>query len=441
MSKLWLIIKREYLTRVKKRSFILTTLLTPLAFALFFVVIIFIFRGSSDEQKILVKDDMELLEQTMVIRNTKQANFKIDKSSSLDQLLENYKEDGYDGVLHIPVLKRIDQPRGITYYSDAQLGIVTKEFLQTQLAKRVRELNIKELNYDKAIIKKINSINVELREKSPSGEKEDKEGSAELATMMGGAMGFAIYIILFVYGTMVMRSVMEEKTNRIVEVIISSVKPFQLMLGKIIGVGFVGLTQIGIWLILIPGLYFLVFLLFGSYIDPEQMSSMNQGASSVDPDEMQFMVESVVDNLKQQNWLLIIPMFIFYFLGGYFLYSSLFAAIGSAVGDDMGESQSLTLPITIPVVLAIYIMFAVIQNPSSSMATWSSIVPFFSPIVMPARIPFDPPLWEVLLSMVTLLASAIFFVWLSGRIYRIGILMYGKRITFKEISKWIFYKN
>jgi len=233
--------------------------------------------------------------------------------------------------------------------------------------------------------------------------------------------------------------VMEEKTSRIVEVMVSSVTPFQLMMGKILGVGLVGLTQVAIWGVLIPVILGISMLVFN--VDPQAMQDANPQMSTVEMSKMEQDVNLVLSELINQNWLLIIPLFIIYFLGGFLMYSSLFAAVGSAMGDDSGESQSLTLPITLPVVMALYIMFAVVQNPNSSLATWSSMIPFFSPIVMPARLAFEPAWWEIALSLAILVASVIFFVWLSGRIYRVGILMYGKKVTFKELGKWIFYKD
>jgi len=246
--------------------------------------------------------------------------------------------------------------------------------------------------------------------------------------------------MVLMYGQLVMRSVMEEKTNRIVEVMMSSVKPFDLMLGKIIGAGAVGLTQVVIWIILSGAISLLVPLLFGSP-DIGQMGA-SMAADSMNEAAVQDAGFQMMKELSNQNWPLIIFSFIVFFLGGYFIYSSLFAAIGSAMSDDLGESQALVLPITIPIVLAIYIVFfAGIRNPHSGLMVFASIFPLFSPIVMPFRMAFNPPLWQVILSLVTIVLSAFFFVWLAGRIYRVGILMYGKKVTFKELGKWLFYKG
>ena len=253
---------------------------------------------------------------------------------------------------------------------------------------------------------------------------------------MGGIMGFLMYMVIFIFGNMVMRSVMEEKINRIVEVMISSVKPFQLMLGKVIGVGGVGLTQLLIWMILIP----VIILLAGAFVnDPGQAQQMAESMWPGMQDTANAQISMVLKEFGSLNWWLILPSFVIFFLGGYFIYSSLFAAIGSAIGDDLGESQGLMMPIIIPVIFALMIMMSSLENPNSGMAVFGSIFPLFSPIVMPARLAFDPPLWQVLVSLGLLIITSLFFIWVSGRIYRIGILMYGKRLTFREIWKWLLH--
>jgi ABC-2 type transport system permease protein len=442
MNNLWLIIEREYLTRVKKRSFILMTILTPIIMVAFIVIVGFIFAYDGDKTRIAVKNDSNI---EIVLPSQGNKTVFVNKNDNLDTLKNNYKESDFDGVLYIPPVKNINNDWHVQYFSEKQLSLITKESIESKISKYLRRYKIKALNIDEEDLKKIENTNVSLDETNLSindaGELEEKEtkNSAAIATVLGTVMGFMIYIVLFVYGMMVMRSVMEEKMTRIVEVMISSVKPFELMLGKIIGVGGVGLTQFLIWGILTTGLMF-VAQLFMPEIDPSQIDMAN-APNATDMDDMQAKVYEVMELVSQQNWPLIFFCFIFYFLGGYFLYASLFAAVGSAMGDDLGEGQSLTLPITIPIILAIYIMFAVINNPNSTLATWSSIFPLFSPIVMPARLPFEPAWWELGLSMVVLLATSIFFVWLSGRIYRVGILMYGKKVSLKELGKWMFYKD
>ena len=442
MNNLLLIIQREYLTRVKKRSFILMTILTPVIMVAFMVIVGFIFAYQGEKTRIAVKNDSDI---NFVVSSSNSKTVFINRKEDLDELKENYKDDDFDGVLYIPAVKNINNDLHVQYFSEKQLSLITKETIEGKLARQLRRYKIKALQINEKDLENIESTSVALDETNLSvnneGEIEETEtkNSAAIATALGGIMGFMVYIVLFIYGMMVMRSVMEEKMNRIVEVMISSVKPFELMLGKIIGVGGVGLTQFLIWGILTTGLMF-VAQFFMPEVDPSTIEMAN-APSAADMDDMQAQFYEIMDLLSEQNWLLIFATFIFYFLGGYFLYASLFAAVGSAMGDDLGEGQALTLPITLPIILAIYIMFAVINNPNSSLATWASIFPLFSPIVMPARIPFEPPWWELGLSMLVLLASSIFFVWLSGRIYRVGILMYGKKVSLKELGKWMFYKD
>lgn len=438
MKKLWLIIKREYLTRVKKRSFLIITLSIPFVMIAFVGIVALIFSYNSGQNKIAFVNDSGL---EIKLKDTKKVYFAT-PTKSLDALKKSYQDDGYSGVLYLPKVDNLKQTEvRVIYFSEDQISIGTKEFVKRELGDKIREIKIDSSQINRAVLESFNT-DVELDEVglsvTDSGEleEEDKSNSADIATAMGMIMGFVIYLVLFIYGSMVMRSVMEEKMNRIVEVMISSVKPFQLMLGKIIGVGGVGLTQILIWAILFPTLN----LLLGFFIDAEAMEASSQ-FNAAESEDMMIQMMLVIENVKAQNWLLILPMFIFYFLGGYFIYSSMFAAVGSAMSDDLGESQSLTLPITIPVILAIYIAMAVIENPMSNLATFSSIFPLFSPIVMPARLPFNPPVWEIVVSILVMIASVILFVWLSGRIYRIGILLYGKKITLVELAKWMFYKD
>jgi len=437
MNKLWLIIKREYLTRVKNKMFILATLLTPLAFALYMVVMIGIADYKSDDlRRIAVLDTENILN---TLSDESNLVFKFE-DASLDDLKKTYKDKNYDAIMVIPPIKNIQDTRlTVFYYSDGALGLDMRFMIENKLQKSIRKYKIKALQLD---AKQLESLDTKVSI-NPEPIDDDKADVSPMAAgvgaALGGIMGFIMYLAVFIYGMMVMKSVMEEKTSRIVEVMISSVKPFQLLMGKIIGVGAVGLTQLIIWGILIPSIAFLVQLLFG--MDASSSEDFSAVASEIDPDDMQAMIAQITTEIKALNWWAIGPLFIFYFLGGYFLYASLFAAVGSAMGDDLGQGNTLTLPITIPVIIAFVISVVVIRAPYSSLATWSSIFPFFSPIVMPSRLAFSPPWWEILVSMVVLIATSIFFVWLSARIYRVGILMYGKKVTLKEIGKWLFYKG
>lgn len=439
MNKLWLIIKREYLTRVRKRSFILSTLLTPLAFGLFFIFVGWIVSYESDDAKtVAIIDKGNMLDKK--ISDTKNLYFRF-PNKSLEELKKEVETEKYDGVLLIPEIKDIYlKDQTVYYYSEKPPSPDMERFIKQKIEKSIRDYKIATLNFEEKQVEAL-TTNVSV---DPEPLDASKDNASQMTTAVGAVlgmmMGLIMYTVMFIYGMMVMRSVMEEKTTRIVEVMISSVKPFQLMLGKIIGVGGVGLTQVLVWAILIPSISILVNLIFG--FDPDAMQNNMQSATAqMNPDDMEAMVAMTMQELKSQNWWAILPLFILYFLGGYFLYSSLFAAVGSAIGDDVGEGQSLTLPITIPVILALYIMMAAVQAPDSSLAVWSSIFPFFSPIVMPARLAFDPPVWQIALSLIVLLITVIFFIWLAARIYRVGILMYGKKAGFKEMAKWVFTNN
>lgn len=436
MNKLGLIIKREYLTRVTRRSFILATLLTPVGFAVFFIVVGLIFQYQSDDKKrIAIIDEGNIMKGS--VPDEANLYFKFEKTN-LAALREKFDEYDYDGILVLPALKDLFNKKYTAYYYSAEPPTLDVETLiRDRVDNSLREYKIEGLKLERRQLEALDTqIDIEPEPIDPEGEDATNLTGA-IAAGIGSLMGIIMYMTVFIYGMMVMRSVMEEKTSRIVEVMISSVKPFQLMLGKIIGVGAVGLTQVAIWAILIPATSFLINLIFG--FDTSQSNAA--AATEISAGDTEALIGLAMQEFRSQNWWLILPMFILYFLGGYFLYSSLFAAVGSAMGDDLGEGQALTLPITIPVIIAFYIMFVAVQAPNSSLAIWSSIFPLFSPIVMPARLAFNPPFWQILASILILAATCVFFVWLAGRIYRVGILMYGKKVTMKELGKWLFYKD
>ena len=445
MNKLWLIIKREYLTRVRKRSFILTTLLTPLAIALFALVAGLIMAYQSDKARdIMIIDQAGMLDR----RIKDQQNFYFQFTSRpLEELRRWDRENNFDGILVIPPLSDLNAARHtIYYYSNENLDLDAAFTLQNIIQEKIRDYKIKELALDAEQLARLKTqvtIDPEPLTFSDSdpGKVKKSDNPSPLTSIigagLGGIMGFVMYMIVFINGVMVMRSVMEEKMNRVVEVMISSVRPFYLMLGKIIGVGGVGLTQIIIWSILIPLVVVGAKLAFG--IDSQQIL-LEEAASELDQEDIELAISQIMIELKAVKWWIIIPCFILFFIGGYIIYASLFAAIGSAMSDDLGESQALSIPITIPVILALYIMFVAVRVPDSPLAIWASIFPFFSPIVMPARLAFGPPAWQILLSLVLLFGAAIFCVWISGRIYRVGILMYGKKGSFREIWKWMMAK-
>ncbi|MFN8337459.1 MAG: ABC transporter permease [Saprospiraceae bacterium] len=436
MNKIWLVTQREYLTRVTNKTFILTTLLTPLGILVFMAAVVLVMRTGSDKAKIIsVYDPSNLLENDLKSRDN--LTFVFD-DNTLGKQIELYKEKKINGIIELPPLTdSLASKYTYTYHSDDQLALDENMAIESAISKKIRDFKLKKLNIDPSTLKSIDTDVTAL----PMTILEDKKISSIttlVSSALGGVVGYAMFFIILFYGMQVMRSVMEEKINRIVEVLISSLKPFELMMGKVIGVGLVGLTQIAIWLVLMPLIYIIGAAIFG--INTESMP-MNPADMPQDVAiSMQDKVGQVFLELKSMNWWKILPLTLFYFLAGYFAYSALFAAIGSAVGEDINDANSLTFPVMLPLMFSIYIGFSAVNAPDSSLAVWSSMIPLLSSIVMVVRLPFDPPWWQIAISVVSLLVFTVFLVWLASRIYRVGILMYGKKASFKELTKWIFYK-
>nr|MBS0038175.1 ABC transporter permease [Saprospiraceae bacterium] len=439
MRKIRIIAEREYLSRVKKLQFILITLGAPILFGLFFLVVGFIFSYSGDEKRtILISDPSNILEERFEASTITEATFR---QGTTAELLKIKEEEGFDGVLLVPAVdSAMVRDINLRYISEQRLDIDTDLNITGYFNSRMREWKIKQLGIDEDLLASLNTrvrISSSTDLVAAASESEDDavdEGSSITPYVAGGiglVIAMLIYFMVFINGMMIMRSVMEEKVNRIVEIMISTVRPFELMLGKLIGVGAVGVTQIFIWLTLIPIILFGITLLFG-----ETMTAGAQGMGEA-PQIDEATLMGVLSELANFNWWVISIAFIFYYLGGFLLYSSLFGALGAMMGDDLGENNSLSLIITIPIVIAIYIGVVAVQSPNSTLAVWSSIFPLFSPIVMPCRLAFDPPLWQLLLSGVLLIAFTLFIVWFSGKIYRVGILMYGKKADLREVIKWL----
>ncbi len=433
MKKIWLIIKREYLSRVKKRSFIITTLLAPLGLILLFALQ-FLFIGMGKEKSVVaISDQSGLFSQDLRIQDSERENlfFKLESNYSYEELKEKYAELEYEGILYIPSMNA-EQPKEATYHSEKLLGMGRKMYIERQMAQVIKNQRIKSQGIDKQFIKDLSSIRVSIQEEVEGKETDDV--SSALASAVGGIMGFIMYLVIIIYGTLVMRGVMEEKTNRIVEVILSSVRPFQLLAGKIVGIGFVGLTQFLIWIVLGFGINFLAGLLMAGSIDipTDQMSSP-------DTEEAMLMMQDVMGKIYALPIKSIIFAFLFFFFTGYLLYAALFAAVGSAVGEDSSESQALVFPVTLPIIISFFILTAILDNPNSGLAFWSSIIPLSSSIIMPARIAYGLSIFSIdfFLSVIFMIAGLCGTIWLAGRIYRTGILMTGKKASFKELGKWL----
>jgi ABC-2 type transport system permease protein len=435
MNKILLIIKREFTTRVRKRSFLIVTLLVPLFFAALIIIPILIATGSKDEKRIAVVDESHLFIGRFA--DDKGMYYKYLENMKVDTF--KYEEYGYAGLLYIPDID-IKRPSGITYYSSGQPGIGVESNITRQINKIIEQKRLEEAGIDR---ERLNAAKSDISIDFKSG-RDGKKGNSIVAYGVGYASGFIIYIILLFFGMAVMRGVMEEKVSRIAEIMISSVKPFQLMMGKIIGIAGVGLLQFMIWVVLIIGIQLILPLFFSadSIQTASQGGMMQGGGSSAAAIEAFEKVQYVMGSV---NWTLIIGFFVFYFLGGYLFYSALYAAVGSLVNEDPNDAQSLTLPVTLPIIIGIMVMISSVNNPDSTLAVWGSIIPFTSPMVMMARLPYGVPgtvpYWQLALSMVMLILGFLFTTWMAGKIYRTGILMYGKKITWKEAIKWISAKN
>lgn len=428
MNKILLIIQREYLTRVRKKTFIISTILFPLLYLGLIFGTGYIASKSGSELSIAIVDSSGYFDQESLTReNIKDSSVKLSLIPvGIDNVRENFKNMGYDGYIVIPGNLNWEANNGVSFkmFTSKTIGGDGVRPVQTKLNNIWNTIKNEKLGIDeskKAILEK-NIIGVKAENVN------DKTADSGVATGIGYVSGFLIYFILLLYGSQVMMGVMEEKTNRIAEVIVSSVKPFQLMLGKIIGIGLVALTQFLLWIAFI-------FIIY----------NVTSSSGAGDNSAMSGMIGGVQKVFTSINVSLILVCFIFYLLGGFFFYSSLYAAIGSAVNEDMREAQSLSFPITMLVIISIALMSAAMKDPSGPVAVWGSIIPFSSPIIMMARIPFGVPgtvpWWQLGASMAALIAGFIFTTWFAGKIYRTGILMYGKKPTWKEMIKWAFRKN
>jgi ABC-2 type transport system permease protein len=432
MHKIWLIFQREYLVRVRKKSFIVMTLLAPLLLAALMVIPIYLATISDESDTILVLDESGLF--AGKLRNQDNRTF-VPVAGSLEAAKLAFLQSDHTGLLHIPELN-LDKPAGIRLYSKSNASITHKIAIEASLRREIEALKLQRSGVSQQMLDDLKAeVSVATTNLSPEGEK---DSNALVTTGAAYAAAFLIYLFIFIYGVQIMRGVIEEKTNRIVEVIISSVRPFQLMMGKILGIAAVGLTQFLLWLIL-SGLA--TAAVTASFQD--ELRAQQQAATMGQPNPAATQGAEVAQALQafdNLNMALILGCFVFYFLGGYLLYGALFGAVGAAV-DNETDTQQFMLPITIPLILAFVVaQTVIIRNPDGPVAFWMSMIPFTSPIAMMLRVPFGVPVWELLLSMALLVGGFVFTTWIAARIYRVGILMYGKKVNYRELSKWLFYK-
>jgi ABC-2 type transport system permease protein len=435
MNKIILILSREYFIRVKKKSFLITTLLVPLIIIGFYAAIVFISLDSnSTEQKVALIDEANLFE-GKIFNNPKHITFTFIKNETEASYLKKYSDAGYDALLIIPSLipnDSISKKRNkYILHSEAAFNLSSIEDIENLINNTIVNKQLIASGIDPKIFKAMGeSASIENTIETEDGAKKSFAG---VAYGVSFACGMLIYIMMLTYGTQVMRAVTEEKTNRIAEVIISSVKPFQLMLGKILGIGAVGLTQFAIWIILMVVAQMAIPIIF-----PDLMNQVNNAA--LENQDKMSVVADTLQGLSALPVVKIVSYFLFYFLGGYLTYASLFAAIGSVVSEDQQEAQQLVMPVLMPIILGFVIMNKAVNDPNSTIAVVGSIFPLTSPIVMMGRITYDVPVWQMALSMFLLVCCFLFFTWITGKVYRTGILMYGKKIKWKEIIKWAFVK-
>ncbi len=468
MNKIILVIQREYLSRVKKKSFIVMTILGPILMAALFIVPVFLSQVSDEVKQVVILDEtgwfMNKFEDS---ERFKFNNVFTDLETAKTNLSEN---KGY-ALVYIPK-PEVSVPSTAMIFSERQVSIDLKGYIRSTMSKEVENQKL-----GAEIMKEIRKVNPDFDPSNPEssnagnvvseeilkniktniiltsirmGEAGKEEKSfTEVSMGVGMFAGILIYFFIFLFGSQVMRGVIEEKVSRIVEVIVSSVKPFQLMMGKIIGVGLVGLTQFMLWVVLT-----LVIVTVFQQVMPDKLKKQQtvesfspgtripagaEAIQSMDNMEDQGSMDKMIEAIQSINYGVMIFSFLFYFLGGYLLYGAMFAAIGAAV-DNETDTQQFMMPVTIPLILAIVVSQFVINNPEGPVAFWFSMIPFTSPIVMMVRIPFGVPSWEIALSMSLLVITFVAAVWMAGRIYRTGILMYGKKVSWGELYKWLFYK-
>ena len=438
MSIISLIIKREFIAKVRNKSFVVMTFLSPLLFVAIAGFIGYLSSMKAETKKIAIHDETGLFANDFVKQNKKEAAFKYLNLSEIDTkaLKDSITNENFDGLIIIPKTNNLkDLESKIEFISNNSPSISFIEKTQDVIAEKITKINLETAKLDTLAIQKAQS-SVNLHLIKASGE-ESLKGLNEIKIGIGGAFGYLIMMFIIIYGNMVMRSVIEEKTNRIIEIIISSVKPFQLMIGKIIGTSLAGLLQFMIWAVIGLSLMFAASAFFGVNVGPTARISpeLMQSAQS----EMSGSAQMYISELFNLPIAIIIIGFVIYFIGGYFLYSSFYAAIGAAV-DNQTDSQQFLLPILMPLILSVYIgFFTVVNDPHGTIAVLFSMIPLTSPIVMLMRLPFGVPWWQIAISVSLLFATFFLVVWFAAKIYRIGILMYGKKPTWKELYRWLKY--
>ncbi len=435
MSKVLLILKREFITRVRKKSFLIMTILGPVLLSALFMLPAYLATLPGDERTITVLDEAALLDFDRGKDNLKFRYLPPEKFG-LEEAKEFFSNSEDYAFLYIPQSEGGDPDfisRNTQLYSRGDVSFSVEIYIEDMLEKYIQKEKLKAQGVDPEVLARTKTkVNIRIFNLEKDTETENL---AAIKMAIGYIGGFLIYIFVFIYGAQVMRGVIEEKTSRIVEVMVSSVKPFQLMMGKILGLASVALLQFVIWIVFGTGFYLIATtVILGDKLDAANIA--RQPMQGMDNE----MIFDIVNTVSAINFPYIISCFIFFFLFGFLLYAALFAAIGSAV-DKESDTQQFMLPVSLPIIAGIIVMIRALENPDGPVAVWFSMIPLTSPIVMMSRVPFEISWWQLVLSMIILIVTFVFITWLAGRIYRIGILMYGKKPSFREILKWTTYKN
>ena len=443
MNKIWLIIQREFLNRVQKKSFLITTILVPLIFPAIIGGLAYVAIKDAESAK---ADVVHVLDESKNFTFEDSKRFKfIPIDQPLEQAKKIYNETQDFALLYIPDLD-INKPEGVLLYTKENPSIEKVGDLESLIETRIHDLKLQEYKIDEATLKSLRP-QVSLKQFNLTESGEEKSSNSGILYGLGFGLGILIYMFVLIYGIQIMQGVIDEKTSKIVEVIVSSVKPFQLMLGKILGIASVGLLQFTIWIILITVLSSGTLAYFGLKMPQKQMMEQMTQQMDKDPEMKEVMdqqnskVGELLGNLSEIPFGKIAFVFVFYFLGGYLLYGALFAAVGSAV-DSQQEAQQFQFPVTLPLLIGYMGLFMfILRDPHGSASFWLSVIPFTSPVAMVGRIAFGVPTWELALSMTLLIGGFLFTTWIAGRIYRVGILMTGTKVSYKVLAKWFMMKS
>jgi ABC-2 type transport system permease protein len=442
MNKIWLIIQREFLNRVQKKSFLITTILVPLIFPAIIGGLAYVAIKDAESAKPEVVHVVDESHQ-FNFENTKRFIF-LPVNLPLEEAKKNYNNTTDFALLYIPNID-INKPEGVLLYTKENPSIDKVEELKSKIENRIHDLKLQEYHIDEATLKSLRP-KVSLKQYNLTQSGEEKSSNSGILYGLGFVLGILIYMFVLIYGIQIMQGVIDEKTSKIVEVIVSSVKPFQLMLGKIIGIASVGLLQFLIWIILISVLSSGTLAYFGLKMPQKQMMEQVTGQMSNNPEMKEAMeqqnsrIGELLENVSEIPFAKITLVFIFYFLGGYLLYGALFAAVGSAV-DSQQEAQQFQFPVTLPLLIGYLGLFMfILRDPHGPVSFWLSVIPFTSPVAMVGRIAFGVPDWQLALSMLLLVGGFLLTTWIAGRIYRVGILMTGTKVSYKVLARWFMMK-